>query len=611
MYDEFGNYHPLTKYKGALTCCSNTVRSTKLKDGGMHHMAIYHCSVSRISRGQGRSAIGASAYRSGDRLRNERDGLIHDYSRKTGIVYTKIITPDNSPEWSKNRNELWNEVERIEKRKDANTAREINIALPNELTREQQINLVQDYAKEAFISKRMVADIAIHDKNDGNPHAHIMITTREINEKGFSNKKITGLDKSENVDIWRKQWSEIANKHLERAGHEIKIDHRSFADQGIEQIPTIHLGPIATAIEKRNRISERGEINREIKRQNEKLKEITQDLKKYQYEYNFELEIKNRVLMHMKETPSPEFHLSGDYEKIKADLQAQNQIQETSKSKIVVEHHQEHEKQLLEADRAIQEDIKTQVGIHVTIATEARQFFTEKVKRLEAEDKFHTQAIKEAIRDEFELRKPYLREVAEEYFTEQYKPKRQELDKEIHQYNTDLHKHNDRNLIYKFFKNQKYNEEAFELSRRVSNLQFRQKDLENVKIRDIDAAANGQYSLGIGDKTQEKINAIADEFARKQDPDFDRKMQECKERRAKHAAKSHEIYPELSKAQTINRGLQKLRSTERFELPVILRGKNKVQEIDWNALTAEEIRKRVKKELERPHNRDHDRGRSR
>ena len=232
-------------------------------------MAIYHCSVTRISRGQGRSAIGAAAYRSAEKLENEREGITHDYTRKENVIHTEILAPEKAPEWATDRGRLWNEVERAEIRKDANTARELNIALPVELNREQQIECIRDYANENFVSRDMVADIAIHDKADGNPHAHIMITTREIDENGFSKKKIAGLDKSENVEKWRESWAEVANRHLERAGHEVRIDHRSYEAQGIDLVPTIHEGAIARKIDGReNQISDRCEINREIAKEN-------------------------------------------------------------------------------------------------------------------------------------------------------------------------------------------------------------------------------------------------------------------------------------------------------------------------------------------------------
>lgn len=147
-------------------------------------MAIYHCSIKIISRGKGKSAVAAAAYRSGEKLVNEYDGAIHDYTRKGGIVHTEILLPDNAPPAFSDRSALWNAVERIEKAKNAQLAREIEIALPHELTREQGISLVREYVKEQFVNAGMCADICLHDKNDGNPHAHILLTMRPIEQDG-------------------------------------------------------------------------------------------------------------------------------------------------------------------------------------------------------------------------------------------------------------------------------------------------------------------------------------------------------------------------------------------------------------------------------------------
>lgn len=243
-------------------------------------MAIYHCSVKVISRGQGRSSVGAAAYRSGEKIHNERDGLIHDYTKKTGVEHKEVLAPEQAPKWVHDRNKLWNEVEKAEKRINSRTAREIEIALPNELSREQQIDLLRDYVKNKFVSKGMVADMVIHDKEDGNPHAHIMLTTRHITKEGFTTKE-RKWDKKEQLEKWREKWANYANKHLEKAGHKERIDHRSYEDQGIEKLPTKHLGVSASAMEKRGVQSEKGNINREIQKQNEQLKQIQKQIEEY------------------------------------------------------------------------------------------------------------------------------------------------------------------------------------------------------------------------------------------------------------------------------------------------------------------------------------------
>jgi hypothetical protein len=253
-------------------------------------MAIYHFSMQRISRGKGKSAVGSSAYRAGEKLKNKRDGLIHDYTKRNDVVHKEIITPYNAPEWSGDREILWNEVERSEKRKDANTAREINIALPKELNREKQIELVRNFVQENFTEKRIIADVAIHDKNDGNPHAHIMITTRAIasrasfpsytgiNQDGFDNKKISHMDDKETLEKWRENWAKEINKSLEKENIKERVDHRSFEDQGIKKIPTKHEGQAVRAMEKKGIETEIGSYNRQVEIANKQIELINSQI---------------------------------------------------------------------------------------------------------------------------------------------------------------------------------------------------------------------------------------------------------------------------------------------------------------------------------------------
>ena len=155
-------------------------------------MAIYHCSIKLIGRSGGRSAVASAAYRSGEKLLNEETGILHDFTRKSGVVMSEILLPVNAPDRFHDRQTLWNEVQKVEKRSDAQLAREVEVALPNELTNAQQIECVRSYIKDNFTSKGMIADWALHDKGDGNPHAHIMLSVREIDE----NEKWTSKQKS-------------------------------------------------------------------------------------------------------------------------------------------------------------------------------------------------------------------------------------------------------------------------------------------------------------------------------------------------------------------------------------------------------------------------------
>ena len=269
-------------------------------------MAIYHLSIKIISRGKGKSEVAASAYRSGETIKNEYDGIVHDFTRKGGITHTEILLPQNAPQEFSDRGTLWNSVERIEKSKNSQLAREIEIALPKELDKEKQIEPVQEYVKENFVKVGMCADIALHDKNDGNPHAHILLTMRPLNEDktwgakskkeyildnngekiklkndNYKTKKIDTVDWNEQdkAEQWRKAWADIANKYLEENSIQEKVDHRSYQRQGIEQIPTIHLGVSASQIEKKGIATDRGNINREIKHQNKLLREIARRIK--------------------------------------------------------------------------------------------------------------------------------------------------------------------------------------------------------------------------------------------------------------------------------------------------------------------------------------------
>lgn len=324
-------------------------------------MAIYHLSAQIISRGQGRSAVAAAAYRSGEQIENKHDGIIHDYTAKGGIVHSEIILPANAPpEWA-DRGRLWNEVEQAEKQNNAALAREINVALPVELDREEQVDLIRDYCNANFVSAGMVADVNIHDPPqrdaDGkviydaagneihnNPHAHIMLTVRPLDDQGNwvakSHKEyvcersgeiknfapteykeaakegwekryqyatpdgkqwlppsqadgleriskapqaVTVMDgkaeewKSKEALLkWREDWAAKCNARLREKGVE-EIDHRSNADRGMEQVPTVHEGPQIRAM------SDKG-IDTDVARQNRKAKAINAKLEEWKKE---------------------------------------------------------------------------------------------------------------------------------------------------------------------------------------------------------------------------------------------------------------------------------------------------------------------------------------
>lgn len=229
-------------------------------------MAIYHFSVQVLSRSAGRSAVAAAAYRAGERLHDERYGRTHDYTKKD-VSERGIAAPEHAPAWVKNREQLWNAVEQAEKRKDAQLCREVNVALPRELNPKQQRDLLSRFITDEFVKRGMIADVAIHRDNPENPHAHIMLTMREITPDGFGNKVREWNDR-ELLENWREQWARYANRALERAQVRERIDHRSFAEQGKEIQPTIHLGHKAHAMEKRGVQTERGDVNRSVSEYN-------------------------------------------------------------------------------------------------------------------------------------------------------------------------------------------------------------------------------------------------------------------------------------------------------------------------------------------------------
>ena len=272
-------------------------------------MAIYHLSTKIISRSKGRSSIASSAYRSGEKLYNKRDGLIHDYTKRKDVIYKEIFKPINAPNWVLDREQLWNEVEQIEKSKNSQLAREIDIALPIELNEKERIELLREYVIDNFSNKGMVADVVIHDKEDGNPHSHIMLTMRPFEENGewgakakkeyildkngnktyskngnAKSRKIetTNWNKKETLEHWREQWAIYANKALEKVNRKERIDHRSYEDQGIDKLATRHEGPTVRAMEKKGIKTEIGDINRKIQEENKKIYIIENQIKLYE-----------------------------------------------------------------------------------------------------------------------------------------------------------------------------------------------------------------------------------------------------------------------------------------------------------------------------------------
>ena len=229
-------------------------------------MAIFHLSVQVVSRSAGKSVVAAAAYRAGAALTDIRQGLTHDYSRRRDVRETMIFAPEEAPAWAGDRQTLWTAVDAAEKRKDAQTAREVEVSLPRELTPAQQRAVVQAFVQTAFVDRGMVADVAIHEGHrpeEPNPHAHILLTTRTLTPDGFGPKNRDWNAKALLVS-WRGQWEAVCNAALTAHGHTTQVDARSLADQGLDRLPTVHEGPAVRQMEHRGYPTERGAWNRAI-----------------------------------------------------------------------------------------------------------------------------------------------------------------------------------------------------------------------------------------------------------------------------------------------------------------------------------------------------------
>lgn len=238
-------------------------------------MAIYHLKATAISRGAGKSVTAKAAYNARAFIANERTGDVHDYRRKAGLLFSGIYAPANAPEWAKDREQLWNAVEQVEKRKDSTLAREYEVSLPHELTDEQRRYLVQDFVKENFTRKGYVADVNIHEpdakSDERNHHAHILVTDRRLEKEGFAADKKERQGMGNNIaelERIRVSWAKHVNHHLERWGIETRVDYRTLVEQGIDREPTKHRGPHVDAMERKGIATERGEEARAIEARN-------------------------------------------------------------------------------------------------------------------------------------------------------------------------------------------------------------------------------------------------------------------------------------------------------------------------------------------------------
>lgn len=198
-------------------------------------MAIFHMSAQTITRSKGHSSVAAAAYRHGEKLTDEHTGEIHDYSKKKGISDSVILIPESADRDFLKPAYLWNTIEKSEKRKDAQLAREFNITLPVEMTDEQKKALAKDFCQEHFVKNGMIADIAFHKLDSDNPHFHVMLTTRRLTPDGAGfGQKVREWNSKEQLQEWRKSWADTANEHMQKAGIDARIDHRSLKEQKAE-----------------------------------------------------------------------------------------------------------------------------------------------------------------------------------------------------------------------------------------------------------------------------------------------------------------------------------------------------------------------------------------
>ncbi|RSV13660.1 Ti-type conjugative transfer relaxase TraA [Sphingomonas sp. ABOLG] len=234
-------------------------------------MAIYHFSAKVISRAKGSSAVASAAYRSASRLFDEKLNRHHDFSNKAGVIHSEVMLPDGAPERLNDRTALWNEVEAGEKRKDAQLAREVEFSIPREMDQQQGVSLARDFVQKQFVDRGMVADLNVHwDKaDDGSPkpHAHVMLSMREVGPEGFG-KKVRDWNGTELLQEWREAWAAHVNERMAKLGLEGRIDHRSYADQGIALEPQHKIGPAGMRRLDRGEDAERADDHRRIAREN-------------------------------------------------------------------------------------------------------------------------------------------------------------------------------------------------------------------------------------------------------------------------------------------------------------------------------------------------------
>ena len=310
-----------------------------------------HFKITIIKRSQGQSAVAGAAYQSGERLFSEYDQRTKFYNKKNELVHAEIMLPSHAPPGYADRATLWNAVEAVENQWNSQLARRIVLAFPVEIPKEQYLSMIKEFCQEQFVSKGMIADFAIHDKGDGNPHAHILLTLRAIDEHGKwlpKARKVYDLDengerirlpsgnwkchKENTVDwndqkyaeVWRHSWETITNRYLEAAGRPERVDLRSFERQGIQQIPTVHLGPAAHQMEKRGVETFLGNLNRDIRAANSLMQSIRRQLKQNENRMRTIAQIRDAAAVHAKLKPIHDTFIKKNFKLTKDAYAAQH-----------------------------------------------------------------------------------------------------------------------------------------------------------------------------------------------------------------------------------------------------------------------------------------------
>lgn len=294
-------------------------------------MAIYRLSANIVKRSEGRSVVACAAYRSGEMLHDDRQGQTFDYARRQGVVHTEIMAPADTPAWMRDRSALWNAVEAVERRRDSQLAREIQLALPHEISHEDRLAIVRGFVADQFVDQGMIADVAVHapdpEGDARNHHAHVLLTMRNLTGDGFGGK-CRDWNGTDRLRDWRMAWAEHVNTQLERLGRGERIDHRSLEEQGIDREPEPKQGPVATQMEREGKESHAGRDRRAAKARNDERDGLHREETQLSAEiYDLEEERAGRRRKRDRDSKPEQLRgrWKGQWDALKADQEARRQ----------------------------------------------------------------------------------------------------------------------------------------------------------------------------------------------------------------------------------------------------------------------------------------------